>query len=448
MSEIAIKLENISKFYKLYNSPGDRLKEALNPFGRCYHNKFYATKNVSLEVKKGEILGIVGKNGSGKSTLLKLITGVLSPNEGSIAVDGKVSALLELGSGFNPMFTGMQNIFFYGAILGFSQADMEEKLDSILEFADLGGFISQPLKTYSSGMKSRLGFAVAVSVDPEILILDEVLAVGDEFFRRKCYLKMQEFFNAGKTILFVSHSLQTINEFCTRCILVDAGKVVLQGQTDIVVKMYRKMLFSSSKDIEVVRNEIKGMVNTYGIIKDPVRKTGGDTRPDNSSDELHSHYDDRFITKTAQAFGPCDIDYNDILIFDRDGKQVNNLVCGEDYNIRFKVRLNQDVHGVKLNFGVGIGAENNVFISGAHSNDVCSPEGVFKKGSEFHCSLSFSCQLLMGNYFLTCTTLLVCETKRVMLRKLVDGYMFKVEGGDKDTTGMVRLLSQHNAQLM
>jgi len=200
-SEIAISLKNVSKYYKLYNKPKDRLKEALSRSGKIYHKKFYATKNLDLEIKKGEILGIVGKNGSGKSTLLKLITGVLTPDEGSITVNGKISALLELGSGFNPEFTGMQNIFFYGTILGFSKEEMKEKLDDILAFADIGDFIQQPLKTYSSGMKSRLGFAVAVHIDPEILILDEVLAVGDILFRRKCYAKMEEFFKFLFSIL-------------------------------------------------------------------------------------------------------------------------------------------------------------------------------------------------------------------------------------------------------
>ena len=184
MSDIAISIKNVSKYYKLYNSPKDRLKESLSFSNKQYHKKFYATQNLSLDIKKGEILGIVGKNGSGKSTLLKLITSVLTPDEGSIKVNGKISALLELGSGFNPEFTGIENIFFYGTILGFSKQEMEAKLDDIIAFADIGDFIYQPLKSYSSGMKSRLGFAVAIHIEPEILILDEVLSVGDVLFQR------------------------------------------------------------------------------------------------------------------------------------------------------------------------------------------------------------------------------------------------------------------------
>ena len=238
--EIAISIKNVSKYYKLYNNPKDRLKEALSRKGKLYHKKFYATKNLNLEIKKGEILGIVGKNGSGKSTLLKLITGVLVPDEGTVKINGKISALLELGSGFNPEFTGMQNIFFYGTILGFSKKEMESKIDDILAFADIGEFIDQPLKTYSSGMKSRLGFAVAVHIDPEILILDEVLAVGDVLFKRKCYAKMEEFFKGGKTIIYVSHDANSVNELCTRAVFLDAGTIILDSDAKTVTSYYQK----------------------------------------------------------------------------------------------------------------------------------------------------------------------------------------------------------------
>jgi len=184
-SNIAISLSNVTKYYKIYENPKDRFREAISFSNKNFHRKFYATSDISLEVKKGEILGIVGKNGSGKSTLLKLISSVLTPDKGSIKINGKVSALLELGSGFNPEFTGMQNIYFYGTILGFSKKEMETKIKDIISFADIGDFINQPLKTYSSGMKARLGFSVAIHIEPEILILDEVLSVGDIHFKRK-----------------------------------------------------------------------------------------------------------------------------------------------------------------------------------------------------------------------------------------------------------------------
>jgi len=186
-NDIVISTRNLTKVYKLYRSPQDRLKEALHPGRKKYHKDFYALKDVNLEIRRGEVLGIVGKNGSGKSTLLKILSRVLTPSSGEFEVKGKVSSLLELGSGFNPELTGMENIFFYGTILGFTEEKIRGKLQEILDFAEIGDFVYQPLKTYSSGMKARLAFSVAINVDPDILILDEVLAVGDELFRRKCF---------------------------------------------------------------------------------------------------------------------------------------------------------------------------------------------------------------------------------------------------------------------
>lgn len=247
MDDIAIKVDAVSKYYKLYKSSGDRLKEALNPFGKKYHKDFYALKNIDLEVKKGEILGIIGLNGSGKSTLLKLITGVLTPTSGKVVVSGNISALLELGSGFNPDFTGLQNIYFYGIILGYSKNKVREKLDEILKFADIGEFIHQPLKTYSSGMKSRLGFAVAVNVEPDILILDEVLAVGDAGFQRKCYAKIDEMFSKGCTVILVSHNDQAIAKMCTRVILLNDHQLVLSGKPKDVLLLYQDLTLEKDR---------------------------------------------------------------------------------------------------------------------------------------------------------------------------------------------------------
>jgi len=243
MNDPAIKMDGVSKFYKLYDSPSDRLKEALTPLGKVYHKDYYALKKIDFEIEKGEIVGIVGKNGSGKSTLLKIMAGVLSPNDGELIVNGNISALLELGAGFNPEFTGVQNIYFYGAMLGFTKAEMKERLGEIIEFADIGDFINQPVKVYSSGMKSRLSFAVAIHIDPDILILDEVLSVGDALFKRKCYAKMEEFFNGGKTVIYVSHSAQSIVEICSRAVMLFEGEIILDDTPKIVTDFYQKMLY-------------------------------------------------------------------------------------------------------------------------------------------------------------------------------------------------------------
>ena len=245
-----IRLADVSKSYKLYNSHKSRLKEALHPFGKKYHRDFFALKNINLEIKRGESVGILGMNGAGKSTLLKAITGVLSPSSGTVDVKGHISALLELGSGFNPEFSGYENVFFYGALMGFTRGQMEEKIDDILEFADIGEFINQPVKTYSSGMKARLAFSVATSIEPDILILDEVLSVGDAFFKAKCTERMHAMINNNNvTVIFVSHDISSVRAICGRCILMEGGKIVEDGATNIVTDLYMKNRIKSRQKI-------------------------------------------------------------------------------------------------------------------------------------------------------------------------------------------------------
>lgn len=241
MKDFAIKVENVSKIYKLYNKPIDRLIETLNP-SKIYHKEHYALNDISFEIKKGETVGIVGTNGSGKSTLLKIITGVLTPSSGNINVNGKVSALLELGAGFNPEYTGMDNIYLNGTMMGYTKEQMSYKINSIIEFADIGEFINQPVKTYSSGMFARLAFAVAINVEPDILIVDEALSVGDSKFQSKCIDKMEEIKNNGTTVLFVSHSLEQINRFCTTSLWIEKGSLKDIGKTTDITNKYENYM--------------------------------------------------------------------------------------------------------------------------------------------------------------------------------------------------------------
>lgn len=233
-----LALQNVSKFYKLYDSPKDRLKEALSPFRKKYHKEFYALQNISFELKKGECLGIIGKNGSGKSTLLKLIAHIIEPSSGTVTVNGSVSALLELGTGFNPEFTGLQNIYFYGTILGFDKKKIEQKTAEIISFADIGEFIDQPVKTYSSGMFVRLAFAVQTSLIPDILLVDEVLSVGDIFFQQKCHARIEELLLKGTALILVSHDMPLIEKYSSNVILLENGKKIYYGHPHKTIQKY------------------------------------------------------------------------------------------------------------------------------------------------------------------------------------------------------------------
>jgi teichoic acid transport system ATP-binding protein len=243
-SEI-ISVKELGKTYKLYQRKKDRLRDAIWPFGPRSYRPFDALKKVTFDVRHGETLGVIGQNGSGKSTLLKIITGVLSPTSGEVEVAGRISALLELGAGFHPEFTGMENIYLNGSLLGLSREELKAKIPEILAFADIGDHIHQPVKTYSSGMFVRLAFATAINVDPEILIVDEALSVGDMFFQLKCYRKFEEFKRSGKTILFVTHDMGTIVKYCDRALVLDKGRLIGAGLPRDMVDLYKKILVDS-----------------------------------------------------------------------------------------------------------------------------------------------------------------------------------------------------------
>jgi len=255
-----IQVKNLTKIYPLYSTPIDRVKEALNPFGKKYHKDFYALKDVNFEINRGEIVGIIGKNGSGKSTLLKIITGVLKQTSGEAKVDGKISALLELGTGFHPELNGIENIYLYGTLMGIPKKEMKKKIDEILSFADIGDFIYQPVKTYSSGMFSRLAFAVAINIEPEILIVDEALSVGDISFQYKCFEKFKEFKEKGVTILFVTHSMGQVLNNCNRAIFLKDGQVIKDSyNVKEVVTEYEKFargVKKEKKEIIKIDNKI------------------------------------------------------------------------------------------------------------------------------------------------------------------------------------------------
>ncbi len=319
MGELAIKVEDISKMYKLYEKPKDRFKEALGLTRKKRYYEHYALNHVSFDVKKGETVGIIGTNGSGKSTILKIITGVLNPSGGSLIVDGRISALLELGAGFNMEYTGIENIYLNGTMMGFSREEISGRLDSILQFADIGDFVNQPVKTYSSGMFVRLAFAVAINIEPEILIVDEALSVGDVFFQVKCYHKFEEFKKMGKTILFVSHDLSSISKYCDRVILLNKGEKLAEGKPKEIVDMYKQVLVQQEEERDVP--DSKG-VKEY---KEGAWKEKMEINPD-------------FID-----YGEKAAEIIDFAIVDDRGEITSNIKKDTDFVIKFKVQFHRDI---------------------------------------------------------------------------------------------------------
>lgn len=329
MSKYAIRVENVSKMYKLYDKPTDRFKEAIG-LGRKnqLYRVHYALNNISFDVKTGECVGIIGTNGSGKSTVLKIITGVLNPTDGNVMVNGRISALLELGAGFNMEYTGIENVYLNGTMIGFTREEIDRKLDDILAFADIGDFVNQPVKTYSSGMFVRLAFAVAINIDPEILIVDEALSVGDVFFQSKCYHKFEEFKKQGKTILFVSHDLSSISKYCDRVILINKGVKLAEGTPKDMVDMYKKVLVNQLDDggEEEKKTDEEDVKQVLDIQNESV---------------MWKNYFER--NPQTLEYGSSLAEIIDYGIFDEKGKLSNTIEKGTECTIAVKIRFNQKI---------------------------------------------------------------------------------------------------------
>jgi teichoic acid transport system ATP-binding protein len=318
----AINVINITKKYNLYSNPKDILKEKLHPFKKIYHRDFYALNNFSLQVQKGETLGVIGPNGAGKSTLLKIITGVLTPTQGSVEINGKIASLLELGAGFNPEMSGYDNVFLNGEIMGFTRKQIESKMDDILDFADIGDFVHQPVKSYSSGMFARLAFATAINVDPDILIVDEALSVGDMAFQAKCFQKFRQFQTENKTILFVTHSIDLILKYCQKAVVLYDGKNIFFGDTKNATETYRKMMVKSSKmdrNFEDEEHETKKFIDISQIsaqLKDKLP-----------------------INKKPNTYGSMESEIIDFAIMNEKNEVTNQLTHDTNYTIYMKVRF-------------------------------------------------------------------------------------------------------------
>lgn len=331
MDNYALRIINVSKMYKLYDKPLDRLKESLSPFKKVYHKEFYALNNINFEIFKGESVGIIGTNGSGKSTLLKIITGVLSQSQGEIETNGKISALLELGAGFNPEYTGIENIYLNGTIMGYSAKEIEEKLEDILNFADIGEFINQPVKSYSSGMFVRLAFATQIYSDPDILIVDEALSVGDVRFQQKCYRAMESIMK-NKTVVLVTHDPGAILRFCKRVIWIEKGAVMYDGEAETALKKYQSHLLNMMDKHDEALVELK------------------EAEIDNNSLNL-TKLDDK-----VEKAGKGGADIIACGLFDINGVPAHFVTPGEKYTFAMRVQIKE----IKANLIAGVSVKNRL----------------------------------------------------------------------------------------
>ena len=374
MNEFAIRVKHLEKMYKLYNKPSDRLRETLGL--RVPVKEHYALKDVSFDVKRGETVGIIGTNGSGKSTILKIITGVLNPTKGEVEVDGRISALLELGAGFNMEYSGIENVYLNGTMMGFSREEIDARLQDILDFADIGDFVYQPVKSYSSGMFVRLAFAVAINIDPEILIVDEALSVGDVFFQAKCYRKFEEFKAQGRTILFVSHDLSSIARYCDRVILLNKGVKLEEGSPKQMVDMYKQLL----------------------VGQDPAK-----AEEEKPAGQPKENWNSQFqVNPDMLEYGSRLAEIVDFAVLDEKGRCTNTIEKGSTFKIRMKVAFRETIQEPIMAFtfkdikGTEITGTNTLFEKAAveHSDagDVCTvtfTQDMYLQGGEY--LLSFGC---------------------------------------------------------
>ena len=403
----AISVEHLTKVYKLYDRNRDRLKEALHLPGHINSREHYALNDVSIKVHTGETVGIIGTNGSGKSTILKIITGVLNPTAGEVKINGRISALLELGAGFNMEFTGIENIYLNGTMIGFSQEEIDARLQDILDFADIGDFVYQKVKTYSSGMFVRLAFAVAINIDPEILIVDEALSVGDVFFQNKCYRKFEEFKKQGKTILFVSHDLSSISKYCDRVVLLERGRKIGDGAPKEIIDMYKKVL---------------------------VGQLDQKTDTDKSSDiNKGSKWKDKMqLNPNKDEYGSGLAEFEDFCAYDNSGEITNTIIKGEEFTVKVKVRFFDTIQDpiIALSFKNMQGTE----ITGTNTMFEKITTGTRNKGDVLTVTFTQNMSLQGGEYLISLGCVGYREGEFTVYHRLYDVFNLTVISS-KNTTG-------------
>lgn len=446
-SDIAIKVENLSKCYQIYDNPRDRLKQFIFPRvqrlvgfkPRPYFREFWALRDVSLEIKRGETVGLIGRNGSGKSTLLQMICGTLNPTSGQVEASGRVAALLELGSGFNPEFTGRENVYMNAAVLGLTQDETDARFDDIASFADIGHFLDQPVKTYSSGMVVRLAFAVQAMIDPDILVVDEALAVGDEKFQRKCFARLEELKGKGTSILFVSHSAASVIELCERVVLLEGGVRILDGKPQDVVRTYQKLIYAPPE-------EHKRLIQEYCAADhaDERASPDGGARHDCESERgAAASFDPGLVPETTTIYPVQGAEIASISILDQHDLVVNVLQPNANYHVEVTGRFLKDFAGIY--FGVHIRNVSGAVITGQRYPEDGSYLRDVREGTEFKMRFSFRMSLLTGAYFIGGGIWSIGDPN--CAHRIIDAVMFRIQQTDKQRSfGYVDLMS-HEASM-
>lgn len=430
-SKIALEALNLSKCYRIYNHPRDRLLQAL--WGRdrsgnhkFYYNEFWALREVSFELAKGQTLGVVGRNGSGKSTLLQLLCGTLTPTTGNVYLNGRVGALLELGSGFNPEFSGIENIFLNASLLGLSQIETEQRLDQILGFADIGEFIHQPVKTYSSGMAVRLAFAVQAHIDPEILVVDEALAVGDELFQKKCYSHLERLKERGTSVILVTHSCPQIVQHCDQALLLHKGKARMLGEPSKITVTYQRLINAS--DAEWEQAFIPKTSNAKQHIgPDSVDVSDQDFNAENQEKEVEGWFDCSLIPKSTEIYPSHGAKITDAWIETIGGKTINVLPYGEDFYLWMSYKSDEDlvVDIENTCLTCHIASHTGQRVSGqtipAYNSKVGSPDLIrIKPGQTWRARFAFRGGLWPGVYFIGGGIISFNDGGRTFVHRVID----------------------------
>lgn len=442
--DIAIRVENLNKCYQIYDKPRDRLLQML-AFGRKqYYREFWALKNVSFDVKKGETVGIIGRNGSGKSTLLQMICGTLNPTSGSIQANGRIAALLELGSGFNPEFTGRENVYLNATVLGLSGEEIDACFDEIAAFADIGEFIDQPVKIYSSGMYVRLAFAVAINVKPDILIVDEALAVGDEPFQRKCYSRIERIKDGGATILLVTHAANTITQMCSRALLLDLGSRFYMGDPKLAVESYYRLIYSTSAEAENIRHELQlkdAAVGTRAgaaaVVSTKPLARGGLLAEDSSAQvslpvdaNLHDRYDPGLKPLSTMRYESLGAEILNIRIENNYGQNVNILAPYEVYWYCYEVRFERAAENVHFGMLIKTTTGNDLGAIGSHPFGKCI--AIIPAGALYAVRFPFLNVFSPGTYFMNAGCSGSLNGSDVFLHRVIDAIAFRVELAKSD----------------